>query len=196
MRDRPLILHGDGLHSRRYLYAGDAADAFDMILHQGETGQVYNVDSRDEFTNFELAHELLTEFGKTGDHDSWIEFTKDRPFNDRRYAVDGSKLRQLGWKQRIPFSEGLRATIAWYKQFGGWWGEIDNVLTGHPVVKDDHTIMPEGSISSVPGGIEMQKELQKDVTIGAEGQVPMSNGSSRSDDLYKVVKKRKYERVE
>ena len=79
----PLFIHGDGKHTRRYLYAGDAASAFDTILHKGEIGQIYNVDSRDEMSNLELAGKLLGMFGfENTEH--WIQHTRDRPFNDRR----------------------------------------------------------------------------------------------------------------
>lgn len=132
-RDKALCIHGNGQNTRRYLYAGDAADAFDTILHKGEMGQIYNVDSRDEISNLELARRLCRDFGIEKLHKR-IEYTRDRPFNDLRYAVDGSKLRQLGWKQRVSFDEGLAKTVEWYKQYGNWWGPIDNILTPFPEV--------------------------------------------------------------
>ncbi|KAK3719049.1 hypothetical protein LTR37_004613 [Vermiconidia calcicola] len=144
-RKMPLFIHGDGKHTRRFLYAGDAADAFDTILHRGELGQVYNVDSRDELSNFELAKKLLDTFGLT-DTDTWIRWTRDRPFNDRRYAVDGTKLRKLGWVQRVSFEEGLAATVNWYSKFSGWWGPVDNTLLApFPVLKGGHVVAPETS---------------------------------------------------
>jgi hypothetical protein len=136
-RGKPLLLHGDGQHTRRYLYAGDAAEAFDTILHKGEIGQAYNVDSQDEISNIQLAEKLLGLFGKT-DVKAWIQHTHDRKFNDRRYAVDGSKLHALGWKQRTRFEDALQATVDWYGKFSGWFGDIEGVLTAHPVVKGDH----------------------------------------------------------
>jgi hypothetical protein len=136
-RGKPLLLHGDGQHTRRYLYAGDAAEAFDTILHKGEIGQAYNVDSQDEISNIQLAEKLLGLFGKT-DVKAWIQHTHDRKFNDRRYAVDGSKLHALGWKQRTRFEDALQATVNWYGKFSGWFGDIEGVLTAHPVVKGDH----------------------------------------------------------
>ena len=86
-RGKPLLLHGDGQHTRRYLYAGDAAEAFDTILHKGELGQTYNVDSQDEVSNLQLAEKLLGLFGLADARASWIQHTRDRKFNDRRYAV-------------------------------------------------------------------------------------------------------------
>lgn len=130
------MLHGTGRNTRRYLYAGDAADAFDSILHKGKLGEIYNVDSEDEISNRDLAFKLMDMFDipKTKQR-SQIHFTQDRPFNDKRYAVDGNKLRSLGWQQKTPFEEGLRATVNWYKEFGGsWWGDVESVLTPFPTL--------------------------------------------------------------
>lgn len=91
-RRRRLIIHGDGQHSGRYIYAGDAADAFDTIPHRGQFGQVYNIGSVDEVTNLELCAKLPAVFNmsqtESGD---WIEHTKGRPFNDHRHTVDGRR---------------------------------------------------------------------------------------------------------
>lgn len=138
-----MLLHGDGKHTRRYLFAGDAADAFDTILHKGLIGQIYNVGSTDEISNLELCSLLLKEFGHDPavDFDSFVKHTIDRPFNDRRYAVDATKLKGLGWVQKTTFAEGLKATVDWYRKFGSeWWGNIDLVLVPFPVVKDSEVV--------------------------------------------------------
>ena len=153
----PLFIHGDGKHTRRFLYAGDAASAFDTILHKGEIGQIYNVDSTDEISNLDLAKKLLRRFGQHGT-ESWIQHTRDRPFNDRRYAVDGSKLRKLGWTQKVSFEDGLATTVDWYCKFSGWWGPIDNtLLSPFPVVQDGHVVGPETS-----------RTIEKEATVGAQ----------------------------
>jgi dTDP-glucose 4,6-dehydratase len=133
-----LMLHGTGHNTRRYLFAGDAADAFDTILHKGTIGEIYNVDSSDEISNRDLAFKLLTLFDvPEAEQRSRIRFTQDRPFNDKRYAVNGDKLRGLGWVQNTNFEDGIRTTVDWYKKFGStWWGDITNLLTPFPVVKD------------------------------------------------------------
>ncbi|CAM1502890.1 Fc.00g076660.m01.CDS01 [Cosmosporella sp. VM-42] len=147
-RGRPVTLHGDGSPTRRYLFAGDAADAFDTILHKGQLGQIYNVGSYDEISNIDLCGKLLTLMKIP--HDSpeqfrkWIKYTHDRPFNDRRYAVDATKLRALGWDQKTTLEEGLKITVDWYGRFGeAWWGDISHVLTPFPVVNDDGELMPD-----------------------------------------------------
>lgn len=146
-RQSKLTLHGDGLHTRRYLYAADAADAFDTILHRGTLGAIYNVGSTDEISNIDLCKLLITHFGNNPNDpgfriSDWVEYTKDRPFNDRRYAIDVTKLKGLGWQQRTEFEEGLKATIEWYKNFGDrWWGDVSVVLGGpFPVVKNGNMV--------------------------------------------------------
>lgn len=130
------MLHGDGKNTRRYLYAGNAADAFDTILHKGKLGEIYNVDSSDEISNRDLAFKLLGLFGipKEAQRNK-IYFTEDRPFNDKRYAVNGDKLRGIGWEQRTTFEEGLQTTVKWYTEFGSsWWGDVEGILTPFPTV--------------------------------------------------------------
>ncbi|KAK6524047.1 hypothetical protein TWF694_005713 [Orbilia ellipsospora] len=140
-RGGSLLLHGDGKHTRRYLFAGDAADAFDTILHKGTVGQIYNVGSKDEISNITLCQHLIKQFGFPAEkYDEIVKHVNDRPFNDRRYAVDGSKLIGLGWKQKTTFEEGLTATVDWYRKFGdNWWGDISHVIgVAFPVV--DHKL--------------------------------------------------------
>ncbi|BFZ62483.1 hypothetical protein YB2330_003577 [Saitoella coloradoensis] len=157
-RGRRLILHGDGSPTRRYLFAGDAADAFDTILKKGEVGKIYNVGSMNEISNIELCTHLLRRFGhpdlplpNSADPatlqalEPFIEFTQDRPFNDSRYAVDASQLHALGWKQNTTFDNGLDATVGWYKKYGDvWWGDITDVLTAfpEPAELDEKIVLP------------------------------------------------------
>ncbi|KAG4419765.1 hypothetical protein IFR04_007075 [Cadophora malorum] len=138
-RRQPVVLHGDGTPTRRYLFAGDAADAFDTILHKGQMDQIYNVGSYDEISNLTLCSKLLTYLdiphSTQEELHKWVKHTVDRPFNDHRYAVDGTKLRQLGWEQKTSFSDGMAITVDWYKRFGEkWWGDITKVLTPFPTV--------------------------------------------------------------
>ncbi|KXS99578.1 hypothetical protein AC578_2208 [Pseudocercospora eumusae] len=185
-RGKPLWIHGDGQNTRRYLYAGDAADAFDTILHKGEIGQIYNVDSRDEISNLGLAGRLLRRFG-VRDAQNWIQHTRDRPFNDMRYAVDGSKLRKLGWSQKVSFEAGLANTVAWYGKFSGWWGDIENTLAPFPEVKHD-----------VNGGIGAhlhQTSTAQQANVGAQIYDPVGvNVDALNGNMHKSnggVRKRK-----
>ena len=134
-RGQKLTLHGDGSPTRRYLFAGDAADAFDTIFHKGVNGQIYNIGSRDEVANKDLCKLLCAQFGiDQAAYDDWVSFTPDRPFNDMRYAVDATKISSLGWTQKTSFEKGLSLTVDWYKQFGEeWWGDISHCLTAFPL---------------------------------------------------------------
>ena len=178
----PLLLHGDGQHTRRFLYAGDAADAFDTILHKGEIGEIYNVDSRHEISNLDLAKKLLDIFG-FADTDRWIQHTKDRLFNDRRYAVDGTKLRKLGWDQKTSLEDALAATVEWYSNFAGWFGDIERVLTAHPVVQGDHLLPREAS-----------RKIEHEASAGAKA--PQNERLSNGANGYShPEKKRKADRI-
>ena len=135
-RGRKMILHGDGSPTRKYLFGSDAAEAFDVIFHNGTVGEIFNIGSYDEIANKDLCSILLKEFGISDyQHSEWIEFSKDRPFNDLRYAVDCTKLKNLGWRQRTSFKDGLELTVKWYRQFGEkWWGDISHCLKAFPEI--------------------------------------------------------------
>ena len=107
-------------------------------MHKGQIGEIYNVDSRDEVSNLDLSLKLLSHFDiPASSARAWIQYTKDRPFNDKRYAVDATKLRTLGWEQKTSFEDGLRVTVDWYREFGkGWWGDVEEVLTPFPIVRE------------------------------------------------------------
>lgn len=153
-RKSKLLVHGDGSPTRRYLYAGDIVDALDTILHRGAIGQIYNIASKDEVSNNDICHKLLSIFNlphETAEEvEQWVSYTEDRPFNDMRYATDGAKLAALGWQPKTDFDHGLQVTVDWYRRFGEvWWGDITRVLTPFPVVegveiwtKEEHEALP------------------------------------------------------
>lgn len=124
---QPLTIQGSGLNVRRYLYGSDAADAFDTLLHKGVMGESYNLCSAFAVTNLEVAVRMLELFGYSPQNDfrHRLTWTADRPFNDHDYRVDGSKLEALGWRQHVPFAEGLRTTVGWYrKSIHVWWPDM------------------------------------------------------------------------
>lgn len=176
-RGQPVVLHGDGSPTRRYLFAGDAADAFDTILHKGQIGQVYNVGSYDEVSNLDLCSKLLDQFSipheTVEELKKWVKYTHDRPFNDHRYAVDGTKLRQLGWDQKTSFAEGLRITVEWYRRFGEeWWGDISKVLSPFPIVAGQDVMSDKEPVSDTPQPQPVKKQIMEDVN-GAPSAVPV-----------------------
>ena len=171
-----MVLHGDGSPTRRYLFAGDAADAFDTILHKGQMGQIYNVGSYDEIANIDLCGRLLAEMGiahgSKDEFDRWVKYTHDRPFNDHRYAVDGTKLRQLGWEQKTSFAEGLAITVEWYRRFGEeWWGDISQVLAPFPIVSGLDVIMDKEPVTDAPISVPESKKRKVEEVKGSGGAV-------------------------
>ncbi|KAJ3031961.1 hypothetical protein HDV00_008085 [Rhizophlyctis rosea] len=103
-------LHGDGSNTRRYIYGSDVADAIVLVLHKGTIGEIYNIGTETELSNLEVAKRLIKTMNLPGDPADHLEYVPDRPFNDKRYAVDSTKLQQLGWSAKVSFEEGLQRT--------------------------------------------------------------------------------------
>jgi dTDP-glucose 4,6-dehydratase len=117
-REEPVPVYGDGLNVRDWIHVRDHCAALLTVWRQGRVGEVYNIGGRCEKTNLELAYALLEAVGQPR---SRIRFVKDRPGHDRRYAIDCSKIeRELGWRPRIPFPDGLRETVRWYTEHPDW----------------------------------------------------------------------------
>jgi dTDP-glucose 4,6-dehydratase len=116
--DQPLPLYGDGLQERDWLYVSDHAGAIDHVLRHGRTGETYNVPGSAEMTNRAVVAALLERLGKPW---TLVRSVPDRPGHDRRYAMDGSRLAALGWRNRTPFPEGLAATVDWFRANEAWW---------------------------------------------------------------------------
>jgi dTDP-glucose 4,6-dehydratase len=119
--DQLLPLYGDGHHCRDWLAVEDHCAGIEQAFLQGEPGNIYNVGGGNEWENIAVAESILTLLGKPK---SLLRFVEDRPGHDRRYAVDCSKLRRLGWRPTVPFKEGLRATVRWYQEQESWWRPI------------------------------------------------------------------------
>lgn len=122
MQEGKLVpIYGNGLNVRDWIHVFDHFSAIDLIIHSKETiGQVYNVGASNERTNIEII-ELLSKILNKKPENS-IMYVKDRLGHDRRYAIDSSKLRALGWEPQIDFEDGLADTVEWY--IGGWKNEV------------------------------------------------------------------------
>ena len=121
IEDQPLPLYGDGRNRRDWLSVSDHCAAIEHVLRHGEPGTVYNVGGGNEQENLTVAETILTHLGKPK---SLIRFVEDRPGHDRRYAVDCSRARALGWTPVVSFEQGLRDTIDWYRTYAAWWRKI------------------------------------------------------------------------
>jgi dTDP-glucose 4,6-dehydratase len=117
----PLPLYGDGQNVRDWLHVDDHCRGIDLVIERGQPGEVYNIGGANEVKNVDLTHRILDLAGRPT---SLITPVADRPGHDRRYAVDTSKLRALGWAPREPFADGLAATVAWYRENEWWWRPI------------------------------------------------------------------------
>ena len=125
INNHKLPVYGDGLYSRDWVHVLDHSRAIVLILEKGQGGEIYNIGANHEETNLDLVHRILRILNKPK---SLIDFVRDRPAHDRRYAVDASRLRdELGWRPKVPFEKGLRETIKWYKDHRSW---IKNLKTG------------------------------------------------------------------
>ncbi len=117
MSDEPLPLYGDGEQVRDWLHVRDHCRAIELLLDRGEPGEVYNVGAGADRRNIEMTKIILDELGKP---ESLLHFVKDRPGHDRRYALDCTKLHELGWQPEADFDTEIRATIRWYAENGEW----------------------------------------------------------------------------
>ena len=118
-------VYGDGLYVRDWLYVEDHCRAIDLILEKGKIGETYCIGGlTEDINNLEVIKKIIKLLGKSEDS---IEFVKDRPGHDRRYAVDWSKIKnELGWKPEGNFDELLEKTVNWYKQNKDWWERVKN----------------------------------------------------------------------
>jgi len=118
---QPIPLYGDGTQSRQYQYVMDHVEGIEVAMLKGEVGQAYNCGPDEETQNIVMATRLLELLGKPAD---LIKHVADRPGHDRRYCIDSSKLKALGWRPRHGFDEALRLTVDWYRDNEDWWRKI------------------------------------------------------------------------
>lgn len=111
--NKKVTIQGDGSAMRAFMHAMDTARAFEVILENGEIGEIYNIgcDDGTEYTVMDIAKKIIFLIKNTTDCDKWIEYIEDRPFNDKRYYINNSKLKKLGWVQEIKFDDGIRQLI-------------------------------------------------------------------------------------
>lgn len=122
MHDKKLPVYGDGLNVRDWIYVHDHNRAIDLVFQKGRPGEVYNIGADSERKNIEIVKLILSTLGKGED---LIEYVKDRPGHDRRYAIDSTKIEtELGWKPRVTFEQGMRQTIEWFTKNEQWWKRI------------------------------------------------------------------------
>ena len=124
IKNEKIPVYGTGENVRDWIHVHDHNVGVDLIVRQGKVGEVYNLGGHSERTNLEMVKTILNQLGKD---ESLIEFVKDRPGHDLRYAIDSSKAeRELGWTREYNFEEGIKETIDWYINNQEW---IENILS-------------------------------------------------------------------
>ena len=122
LKSKKLPVYGDGLNVRDWIYVIDHNKAVELVLEKGKLGEVYNIGANTEKPNIEIVKLILNQVGKTED---LIEYVKDRPGHDRRYAINSSKIKnEIGWQPEHSFKNALRSTVNWFIENEKWWKEI------------------------------------------------------------------------
>lgn len=133
INNRPLPIYGDGKYTRDWLFVIDHARAIDTVFHEGKYGQSYNVGGFNEWKNIDLVKELCKQMDdklgrEAGTSEKLIQFVKDRPGHDLRYAIDANKIKnELGWEPSVTFEQGLSKTIDWFLENQSW---LEKVASG------------------------------------------------------------------
>lgn len=111
--NQKVTIQGDGSNVRAFLHSEDVASALECVLENGKVGEIYNIgsDEDQEYTVLEIAKILIKLIKNTDNFEEWIEYVEDRPWNDKRYYISNEKVKQLGWKIKVDFDEGLRKLI-------------------------------------------------------------------------------------
>ncbi len=123
LQGKPLPVYGDGQQMRDYQHVRDHCEGIDLVLHEGAIGETYNVGTGEEITNLHMVEILLDEMDLD---DSLIQFVEDRAGHDRRYSMDVSKIKALGWQPRHTCEQAIRATVRWYLDNEWWWRKVRN----------------------------------------------------------------------
>jgi len=117
--DEPVPVYGDGLQVRDWIHVEDHARGILTVLESGRTGEVYNIGGGNPCTNLEMTKRLVALCDRS--FETHVRHVLDRPGHDRRYALDSSKIKAIGWEPRHDVDEGLRQTVDWYKASAAWW---------------------------------------------------------------------------
>lgn len=123
LNDQKVPVYGDGKNIRDWLHVFDHCSAIDLVMHNGINGEVYNVGGHNERTNLEVVKTILKTLNKS---EELIEYVTDRLGHDKRYAINPTKIENLGWKPTFTFEIGIEQTIQWYLDNEEWWEKIVN----------------------------------------------------------------------
>lgn len=119
--NQPLPVYGDGRQMRDYQYVGDHCAAIDLVLRNGQVGEIYNIGTGHEMENMQMVEILLETLHRSRD---LIRHVEDRPGHDRRYSLNVAKVKALGWQPEYTLPEAIRKTAEWYQANEWWWRKI------------------------------------------------------------------------
>lgn len=114
-------IQGSGEQKRSFMYIKDVCRAFEIILNKGKVGEIYNLGIEKEYSVLEILEYLVYIIYSEKDYFNYLEYTKDRNFNDQRYFISSKKLQKLGWEPEMDIFNGLEKTVSWYKKNKNWW---------------------------------------------------------------------------
>ena len=130
-KNKKIPIYGNGKNIRDWIFVKDHCNAITKVLEKGKSGESYNISSNSEFDNITIVERILEIMGKSTD---LMEFVEDRPGHDFRYSLDSSKIsKEIGWKNKISFDEGIKETVKWYQKNLDWSNSIpDSTLDKTP----------------------------------------------------------------
>jgi len=117
----PLPVYGDGMQVRPYQFVMDHIEGIDLVLQRGQVGEAYNIGPDVETPNLVMTKKMLALLDKP---ESLIKYVADRPGHDKRYSLDSSKIKALGWRPGHTFDQALEKTVKWYVENEGWWRKL------------------------------------------------------------------------
>ncbi|MHB8841429.1 MAG: dTDP-glucose 4,6-dehydratase [Candidatus Aquicultor sp.] len=126
LEDIPVPIYGDGKNVRDWCYVEDNCRGIDAVLHKGETGEIYNIGAGNEVTNLIITGTILDHLQKPK---SLKQYVPDRLGHDRRYSIETSKVRALGWEPHYDFATAMGMTIDWYRGNEWWWRPLKTLST-------------------------------------------------------------------
>lgn len=112
--NKKCTIHGTGTYLRSFIHVNDVCEAINMILNRATIGEIYNIGSYDELSVMEVTKLIIQIIKPNENWENWIEYVKDRDFNDQRYFINSDKLKQLGWVQKIKFHDSIKRVVQWY----------------------------------------------------------------------------------